>query len=97
MGRKIRDRHDAVACLNAWNESGEALSDWCQENGVDGRSLNCWRRNIGWREPNDLVELVPGLVPAARYVVRVDGLEVEVGDDFQESTLARLLRVLVAC
>ena len=32
--------------------------------------------------------------PGARYIVRVPGVEVEVGDDFSAETLARLLDVL---
>ena len=97
MGRKIRDRQDALACLNALSRSGVDLSQWCHEHGVDGRSLNCWRRNLGRTGRNpDLVELV-SMASDARYVVRVDGIEVEVGDDFHEATLARLLGVLTAC
>lgn len=97
MGRKIEGREDALACLSAWNRSGLALAVWCRERGVDGRSLNCWRKNLRWEPPMALVELVAGEAPDARYVVRVDGVEIEVGDDFQEATLARLLRVLLAC
>ena len=47
-----------------------------------------------------LVELVPRsrvelVVP--RYVVRIEGAELEVGDDFDAETVARLVRVLRAC
>lgn len=42
------------------------------------------------------VESGPAAAPA-RYTVRVDGGEVEVGDDFREETLHRLLRVVAAC
>jgi hypothetical protein len=102
MGRKIRDRDDAVACLSAWQASGLPLSAWSQSNGVDGRSLHCWQVNLrrGRRSKTTaaVVELVPRRdAPLARYVVRVDDVEVEVGDDFREDTLERLLRVLVAC
>lgn len=43
-----------------------------------------------------MVELVPITrpAPARRYVVRVGELAVEVGDDFDELTLRRLLEVL---
>jgi hypothetical protein len=50
-----------------------------------------------------LVELVPRsrvelVVPtSARYVVRIEGAELEVGDDFDAETVARLVRVLRAC
>ena len=50
-----------------------------------------------------LVELVPRsrvelVVPtSARYVVRIEGAEFEVGDDFDAETVARLVRVLRSC
>ena len=34
---------------------------------------------------------------AVRYVVRVGDAAIEVGDDFQDETLARVVRVLRAC
>ena len=46
-----------------------------------------------------LIELVPVVAARgpARYVVRVGDAVIEVGDDFQEVTLARVVRVLRAC
>jgi hypothetical protein len=50
-----------------------------------------------------LVELVPRsrvelVAPrCARYVVRIEGAELEVGDDFDAETVARLVRVLRSC
>ena len=50
-----------------------------------------------------LVELVPRsrvelVVPtSARYVVRIEGAELEVGNDFDAETVARLVRVLRSC
>lgn len=102
MGRKIRDRDDAFACLSAWQASGLTLSAWSQSNGVDGRSLHCWqvnlRRGRQAKARAAMVELIAvPAAPSARYVVRVDGIEVEVDDSFREDTLERLLQVLVAC
>ncbi|MBZ0232471.1 MAG: hypothetical protein K8M05_09095 [Deltaproteobacteria bacterium] len=45
-----------------------------------------------------LVELVPASRPgAARYVVHVGELRVEVGDEFAPETLRRIVEVLRAC
>ena len=110
-GRKIRDEADARHCLWSLKDSGLTLVEWAREHGIDGRSLRLWGLNLWRREPISepappsirLVELVTDetahdsprpTVP--RYVVRVAGIEVEVGDDFKEATLARLLEV-VAC
>lgn len=102
MARKIHDEDDARRCLAAWRASGDPLGSWARQHDIDGRSLHCWKLNLG-RAPRSaaVLELVPvKSAPAAapaRYTVRVDGVEVEVGDDFREETLHRLLRVVAAC
>ena len=111
-GRKIRDEADARRCLRSFEDSGLTLVEWAREYAVDGRSLHGWRLNLQRRalvsEPAQptmrLVELVADQTTQdlrscptkPRYVVRIAGAEVEVGDDFKEETLARLLEV-VAC
>ena len=48
--------------------------------------------------PVRLVELLPReTAPGARYVVRVGAFAVELGDDFREETLGRVLAVLASC
>ena len=96
-GRRIRDEADARACLAAVEASGLGRAEWARREGIDARSLNVWRMNLSRkRAPARLVELVP-TVRAARYVVRCGHLEVEIGDDFNEATLFRLLQVVAAC
>ena len=98
MARKIRDENDARDCIEAWSQSGRPLAEWARAHGIDGRSLHCWKLNLlGRDQPGRLVELVPEPARSARYLVRFDGIEVEVGDDFRDGTLERLLRVLTAC
>jgi hypothetical protein len=41
--RKIRDAHDANACLDAVAASGLSLKAWANAHGVNGRSLNATR------------------------------------------------------
>ena len=67
------------------------------------------RRRSGPRRrsaANHVIELVPMAIteagPAARttsgrYVLEVDGVRVEFGDDFAEATLRRVLEVLRSC
>jgi hypothetical protein len=102
MTRKIRDREDALTCLEAMHSSAMGLTPWAHAHGVDARSLNCWRRNLRWRpDRGQLVELVPTFAsasrPVARYMVRVDGAEIELDDSFREETLVRLLGVVAGC
>jgi hypothetical protein len=107
-GRKIRSAAEAHACLAAAKAAhGVSPAQWAREHGIDGRSLNAWRVNLGRRrEPAPkqqrarLVELIPtpaSAPPAARYLVRCGKLAVEIGERFDESTLVRLLRVVAAC
>ena len=109
-GRKIRDEEDARACLAAATAGGLSPTEWARQNGVDGRSLFAWTRNIARghsrrgtksgrrRKATGIVELVPDRALAgSRYLVRCGRLSVEVDDHFDEATLARLLRVVAAC
>jgi hypothetical protein len=104
--RKIEDARDARACVKAARVAGLSLGAWARRHGVDGRSLHAWSVNMA-RSPSSsamiakprLIELVPVPSPRApaRYVVRIGDTSVEVGDDFHEETLARMVRVLRAC
>jgi transposase-like protein len=105
-GRKIRNAGEARESLAGAARSGLTRAEWARRHGVDGRSLNAWRINLerGSKpamapSPVRLVELVvPSLAPSpARYVVRCGELEVEVDARFDETTLERLLRVVMAC
>lgn len=103
--RKVVDAKDARACLSALGRSGETLREWCQRNGVDGRSLRAWQikrtpQAAPAEEPTraTLVELVPEMTRRpARYVVRVGDVAVEISDDFDSDTLRRIVEVLGAC
>ena len=105
-GRKVFNEQDARWCLSAVKSSRRELGAWARENGVDGRSLNLWRLNLERRgvvraAAPKLVELVvaPRVVvgPRAPFVVRVGGVELEVGDHFDEASLRRLVGVLKSC
>ncbi len=104
-GRKVLNEQDARRCLAAVKASGRELATWAREHGVDGRSLNLWRVNLERRavvrvravEPR-LVELVA--VPAVTrtpFVLRIGGVELEVGGSFDEASLRRLVAVLKSC
>ena len=104
--RKIVDEREARAFLKAARRAGLPLKAWARSHGIDGRSLNAWRLNLG-RSGSDagsastlrLVELVPGPAGASRgrYTLRIGDVTIELGDDFREETLARLVRALRAC
>ena len=99
--RKVRDENDAQKLLVDWERSGLDISAFCARVGVDGRSLNCWRVNLGRREetktapPLRFLEVVgTQAAPRAEYRIRVGELVVEVDDDFREDTLCRILRAV---
>ena len=102
-GRKIRDERDALDCLARYERSGLEFREWLRRNHVDGRSLQCWRIAIeNKRPPVRLVELVTEPQPAApaskaRYLIRTGAFEVELGADFDQDTLFKLLEVVAAC
>src|SRR5437870_3980886 len=106
VGRRIFNEQDARRCLAAVRSSRSTLAAWARAHGIDGRSLNLWRVNLesrGVPRPRSvaprLVELVPAAVPAARsrYVLQVGGVELEIGDDFDDQSLRRLVGLLKSC
>ena len=68
---------------------------------VDGRSMQCWRMNLDRRPESRPVRLLELTLPRperpAVYRVVVGRFTVEVGDDFSELTLGRLLDLVAAC
>lgn len=100
--RKLGSAVEARECLAAVAASGLSRAEWARRNGVDARSLNAWRLNLGERRPAGrepaFVELVTtSPVPASRYAVRVGDLVVEVDEHFDDRVLRRLLHVVASC
>jgi hypothetical protein len=105
MRRKVDDEREARAFLKAAKAAGMTAGAWAREHGIDGRSLNAWRINLAGtpsrapRRSARLVELVaaPPVGTETRYVVRVGEVTIELGEDFRDETLVRLVRALRAC
>jgi len=104
LRRKVRDREEAAELLDALDRSGMRRAEFCAFHGIDGRSLHCWELNLGRAAAGQarhpalrLLEVT--VVPArtATYRVHVGDRVVEVGDDFDDATLVRLLDVLARC
>ncbi len=123
-GRKIGNEQEARRLLRAAHTAGVGRAAWARSQGIDARSLNAWRVNLGRPggvapRPRSqvravtptLVELVPMPASAtsagarapgsserpARYVLRVAGVSLELGDDFNEQTVRRLVGLLRSC
>ncbi len=107
--RKVRDEREARGLLGELRDSGLGMSEFCARAGVDGRSLNCWRVNLGRRDAEGVGVRPPaaavrflqvlGVHPPGRqavYRLRVGRVVIEVDDDFEETTLGRLLTVASA-
>ena len=105
MARKIMDHREAEACLAAVEASGLGRAAWAHRQGIDARSLNAWRLNLQRCKPASraapalrVLELVATPQPSsARYEVRCGNFVVEVGEDFDEHVLGRLLAVVAGC
>lgn len=104
--RKIEDARDARVCVRAARAAGLSLGAWARRHGVDGRSLHAWSVNLRLSPSTTtlvakprLIELLPTSArqASAQYVIRVGDAAIEVGDDFHDETLVRVVRVLRAC
>ena len=106
-GRRIFNEQDARRCLAAVRSSRADLGAWARAHGIDGRSLNVWRVNLERRGvprsravSSKLIELVPAVPLSAHrasYMLRVGGVELEVGGNFDEQLLRRLVGLLKSC
>ena len=112
-GRKIRDERDARRCLAAAKTARvKSLGQWARAQGIDGRSLAAWAKNLARgdssrraksprrkeRRRSGLVELIPSLSTAKHhYQIRYGQMTVEVNEHFDEATLSRLLKVIATC
>lgn len=105
-GRKVFNEQDARRCLAAVKASRRELATWAREHGVDGRSLNLWRVNLERRgavrvraaAPRMLeVVVAPAHAARAPFVLRIAGVELEVGASFDEGALRRLVGLLKSC
>jgi hypothetical protein len=101
--RKVIGRDDALALLSELASTGESLVQFSRRRSVDARSLRCWKLNLTRGtgrpkgEPLRLMEVTLPPARPARYRVLVGDLAVEIADDFEEATLARLLAVVRSC
>ena len=83
-----------------------SLGKLAKVHGVDERSLHAWKMALERRGTTRTSAMVPRLVemiPAAavretaRYRLRIREVELEVGADFEETSLRRLLGLLKSC
>lgn len=102
--RKIKDEADARACLAAVRSGGGDGVAWSRAHGVDARSLNAWRVNLGRSSKSAkvtelaLVELVPPPSGArARYVLDLGAARLEFDDLCSADTLRRVVTAVRAC
>jgi hypothetical protein len=104
--RKIKGAADARACLAAVRSAGGDAVAWSRAHGVDARSLNAWRVNLGrCSKPVKvtdvaLVELVPSaerVGTRARYVLDLGAARLEFDDLCSAETLRRAVTAVRAC
>ena len=106
-GRKIFNEQDARRNLAGAKSRRGGITAWARERGIDGRSLNAWRVNLARRGVTrvravtpklvELVPVTPRAVARAPYLLRVGGVELELGDNFEEQSLRRLVGLLKSC
>lgn len=110
-GRKVR-AEEAAELLQQWERSGERMSKWCADRGLNWYSLSAskgwlctrWETEVTTPTEQMFAEVVvespiESKAPSCgRYRVELgDSVVVELDDHFQEATLRRLLRVVATC
>jgi transposase-like protein len=102
VARKVRDAEEAAALLDAVEASGMTRAAWARRHGIDARSLNAWRLNLGRQEPATqplrLVELVSSsTTTAAPMVLRCGPFSMELAQGVDDDLLLRVLRAMASC
>lgn len=99
-GRRKLSEEEARILVHEWRASGKALTAWCAARGIDGRSMRFWAGRLEGMTELRVVELnAPArqVTRASRIRLRLDGVDIVVGDDFSELALSRVLRAVRAC
>jgi len=99
-GRKVR-RSEAAELLREWQCSGEQMSRWCEERGINWYSLCAYKGWLMTRDPEvEFAEVVLASAapePLGRYRVELGDMVVEVDDHFRAETLRRLVQAVATC
>lgn len=89
--------------LNAWSQTGTKQALYCREHQLSPRQFTYWKNKFKYQNlPVELVQVSPAqvneIVGAQKQILRLDiksGFQIEIPDDFSQSTLARVLQVVV--
>lgn len=107
--RRVRNEEEAEKLISEWEGSGERISDWCSNRGINWHSMNGYKSLRTRQSRSAFVELtvedtgVP--IPAAsvpstecRYRIFLgDDVGIEVDGHFRDETLLRLIRLVSSC
>jgi len=104
--KRTRNPHYWKAHVNAFEKSGLSRAEYCRQHELSYHALIYWQRKLSTRQNSKEITLVPvslghniGLhsVPPERAALKVilpDKISIEVGDNFSQATLTRLLVTL---
>jgi transposase-like protein len=96
-------RREAQQAVADWRTSGLSLPAWCRQEGVGYERVRRWRRQLASRSrrsqtatwlPVHVVESEPAADAPGFELELSRGLRLHVPKDFDEASLARLLRVV---
>jgi hypothetical protein len=94
-------RSEAAELLGEWEGSGEKMSQWCEDRGLNWYSLNAHKGREASLPRVAFAEVVLAdaevVASVGRYRVELGDIVVEVDDHFRADTLRRLVQVIAAC
>jgi hypothetical protein len=84
MRRTVEHEREARRHSKAAAAAGRSAGEWAREHGIDGRSLNAWRINLARSASSEVAPLPLSERSAARYLVRIRDVVIELGPDFDD-------------
>ena len=91
-----------VEMIQQRNESGLTVTDWCRQNGINLKTYYYRLKRVRQKvcieiDQHDIVPVEPIVgteITAEKIEISVGDVKISLPDDFNESTLSRLLGVL---
>lgn len=96
----LAKKHEWTKKIDEWQSSGKTISSWCLENNIVVSRFQYWRKRLGLvakrkiSTASSFIELPDTNSPRSNIELQYKGATFLLSEDFDETILARTLRVL---
>jgi hypothetical protein len=103
-GKYAYDEKQWLRLINEWEKSGRSRRVFCEDRGVSVSAFQYWRRKIQRKErameSNGFIEIranaIPNRASPGPRIILPNGIIVELGNDWDEPNVMRLIRSVLS-